>query len=40
MQCFTESGNPSRLQVVRRLLHADGFALYHYGSNGNRVHVR
>ena len=40
MQCLTEFDNPSRLQVVRRLLRRDGFALSGYGSNGNRVHVR
>ena len=40
MQRFTESGNSSRLYVVCRLLHLDGFALSDYGSDGNRVHVQ
>ena len=39
MQRFTQSRNPTRLQVVRRLLHCDGFALSGYRSNGSRVHV-
>ncbi len=39
MQRFTESGNPCRVYVVRRLLHLDGFTLSGDGSNGNRVPV-
>ncbi len=39
MQRVTECGNPGRLYVVRRLLHLDGFTLFGYGSNGNRVPV-
>jgi hypothetical protein len=39
MQRFTESRNSGGLYVVRRLLHLDGFTLFSFGSNGNRVPV-